>query len=434
MVVKTQGGCYVDGKYVPLCKMNKAGLLSNDNSKLIAVKPRSSISNEVQKAINVISFDKENVVPFGSWIYKAAPFPGDIDLIETDTKCCDRDDTISFFAKGFQKIVKRIIRTKGFYLGDIKAGLDDAFIVDMGELKFDKNGVSSIIGYNMYKVLEQLKHLHDEDILNSDDYESMLKLTKQNINQQDFEELYDMIRDKRIVRWTGPEISSGFKLLPGNRKITLKHAIAQQTISKIDMWTLINGRFQEVTDLYTFIFKNIKGETEVLNYENDIEHLEESLKIEIQKYAFSKKFFKPFKMVKRMWSLARITKDLRMVKILTPLVQSDVGRLSQMNSDIEVIIDILAKVKSPPLPSILKEIDNFRPRLANAYEINIDEQRLDDMIVDILKHKNNTVKDKKYIINELHKIKEYLAILIKNETVKYLNKVGLVPIPYSYLP
>jgi hypothetical protein len=121
-------------------------------------------------------------------------------------------------------------------------------------------------------------------------------------------------------------------------------------------------------------------------------------------------------MVKRIWSISRITKRDDIVKILTPFMQSDLGRLSQLKSEIETIISILENIKSPPEKTIYEQIDNFRTRFANVYQIDFDEEGMDNIIISILQK-----RDTSYSIENLKYILKYVKGLINKHTMEFLE-------------
>lgn len=401
-------------------------------------KPKSSIPKEISNAINIISLDKGNVIPFGSWIYTSQLYPADIDLTETDKQCCNREDNINFFVSALQKIVKRIIssNSNGYYLGDIKAGLDDIYKLDIGILKYDNQGNYTIYGYNPEAVRNQINQLFQNGLLKENETALLLSFAKDNISANDYENLYDALREKWLLRWSGEEILRGYKVLAGNRQKLLRDAIQDYTLTKIDMWKSIFGRYLEITDVYGLVSVDNNGNEELLNKMNILSELIDNLKEEVQKYAFSNKFFKPFKMIKRMWSIARLTGDNNMVRILTPFMQTDIGRLSQITSEIETLIAMLENIKTPPLRNILEQIDGFKLRLSNVYAIEWDQEGIDQILDEItsIGDRQINIPVRQYIIDRLEEIEKYFKEIINNHTIEFLERVGLYPPPASYLP
>lgn len=406
------------------------GLLEKNISHLTAKKLATSIPKSINKAIGMISLFPENVSPFGSWVYKSQLYPGDIDLIETDIETGKKSDVIDFYVKGLQKIISSLSRRKNTYIGDIKAGLDEIFMINIGHLRFDKNGNYDIIDYHPNEIKQKLHYLYNKELLSPEEIERLLPLVKNSPTVEDHDNLSDELREFWLLRWTPKEILKGFKILSGDRIFHLSKAIQQPTMTKIDMWYLLNDRWIEITNVFVFFIKNRNGQEELLNFANDIPNLDKALKKEIEKYAFHKKYFKPFKMVKRIWSLSRMKHYDTIIKNLTPLLQSDLGRLSQINSDIETMISMLETLKKPPLVSIRHEIDYLRYRLGNIYEIDWDEKAVDLSIIEAEKLK----KTPHQRIEILKKLKKYFSDLIGSYTIDYLKKISLYPIPSELLP
>jgi hypothetical protein len=97
-------------------------------------------------------------------------------------------------------------------------------------------------------------------------------------------------------------------------------------------------------------------------------------------------------------------------------MQSDLGRLSQLKSEIETIISILENIKSPPEKTIYEQIDNFRTRFANVYQIDFDEEGMDNIIISILQK-----RDTSYSIENLKYILKYVKGLINKHTMEFLE-------------
>ncbi len=415
------------------------GFLFDDNelpTKLMELKDKRTINKQILKGIGTITSDKENTVPFGSWIYKSQLYPSDVDLVEITAKCCDLETVIPYFVKKTKKVVKKIQETRGAYFGDIKAGFDYAFKINIGDLTYNKIGNSKITGYNAEHIKHEYLKLRELDIIDNKELKKLNDLTPNNIDNAGFETLYDTLREKFLLRWTPSEILKGKKSLSGNRIITLTEAIQMPTMTKIDMIMLVNERFIEFSNVLVYVLKDEKGNETVLNFANKQDKLEliEDLKYEVQKYAYSIKNFKPFKMVKRIWSIARLTKDKPMVKKLTGLMQTDLGRLSQIVSEIETLLLILSNVKSPPLSAMLEQIDNFKYRMSNVFEIPIDIDYIINTVDKITKTKLKTTQNKKLAITKLKDMKKYIMKFINEITLLQLKKLGLLPIPANYLP
>jgi hypothetical protein len=199
------------------------------------------------------------------------------------------------------------------------------------------------------------------------------------------------------------------------------------------MMTYINGGFLEVSNVLLFKYQDNIG-THQMNYMESAMNYEESLKMAIQELAFSKTKFNPAKLLKRMWAFARLKKDFEMIKILTKIMQTDIGRIYQFKSEIEVMIYLLENVQSPPLVHILNSINNLKWRLGNIFEIDIGSQKLVHHIDLMMKRMKNRKVDKRYLIRNLEAFNKLFKQVLKEESLRILVKKGLFPPPPSYLP
>ncbi len=413
---------------------------SQEFIKLTAVRPLSSYQNILLDVIDSIAGSKAKgfVIPFGSWTYKSQLYPGDVDLISFYEKCCNLKEVTDHYVKLLQEIIRRLQKLKDVYIGDIKAGIDKVFKVDIGTVNYTSRGFANIENYEPDKIRGFINEWFNQKLITPEEKIKLLNMVPDSISQEQFEKLYKELREKWLLRWKPDEILKGFKKLSGDRIYNLFNAINDSTLTKIDIWTIIDGKFTEISNVFTFYLKDNLGKMRLLNFDNFDFDLENVLKSEIEKYMFSKTDFKLLKMVKRMFSLARITKDEDMVIKLVPILQSDAGRLTQINSIIEVLILLLETIKNPPMKEIGKQIQELKSKLVNAYQIPIKETKIDKIFDNLYNHalskESNSDKVKKYIVAELKDLKKYFLDIINDVVYKALDEIGLIPIPDLYLP
>jgi hypothetical protein len=399
-----------------------------------AKKPESSILSSIKNIIKIITGNSKDVIPFGSWTYRSQQFPSDVDLISIEEKCCSKEEATKKFVKRIQNIVRKINKTKNVYLGDIKAGIDHVFKIDIGQIIYDNLGKATIINYDPSIIRGFISEWAKLKLITIKEKNEILKLVTNKISIISFEKLYEMLREKWLLRWSSAEILKGVKILPGDRKYTLGEAINDPTMTKIDVWTQVLGRYIEFSNVITLYMVDEKGNYKLLNFDNTDVDIVEALKYEIQKYAFSYKDHKLFKMIKRMWSIARMTGDEEMVFKLTPLMQSDFGRLSQIASELETIMLMLEGIKNPPIASIKKQIESWKYKLANVYDLDINIENINKALDLILDRKMKSEKDKVYTVRVLKQLKTEFTKLSNDKLYNVLQNIGLIPIPTNYLP
>lgn len=397
------------------------GLFTSDKNDVLAVKPKSSLTKDIKDAIELISVNSKETIMFGSFIYKSQLYPSDIDLIENVTETGTIEEATEVLVKKIQKVIKNIVeqKAKGTYLGDVKAGMDTRYYINVGS-NLDE------FKANMKLISNQITKLYGDGLLTKNEFAEM----KSHLipDWKNYFKLYFLIRDKWILRWTQDELLAGYKLLPYNKKISLQETFVQNTHVKIDMWTPINGKYIEVTNLYALFQKDSKGNINLLTATNNLCTLFEDIKRDVRKLYFSEDHFNPFKICKRMWSMARLIKDYKMIDLMTPILQSDAGRLSETIGEIETVLLVLINVQRRPLKILNKQVDELKQHLANVYEIDIMEEKIDEQIDKIVKTPNVKIK-----INGLQHIKMYLKKILFKNTIAYLNEIHLWPPPNQYL-
>lgn len=406
-------------------------------SKITDLKTKDDYTKSAKKALAIIAINPEDIHPYGSASYKAQPYPGDLDASEIIGVCCSKEKAINELEKGLIDVVENIEDTPGYYLGDIKLGLDLIFNINIGQFV---DGI--LYDYDSIEIRRHINDLFINGYLTEKEAEDLLFFVKNNITQDEHDILSELIRNLIIVRWTGDDIINGYVILPGNRKITIKEALSHKTMVKIDMWGSVNDRYIEITNFFILIKLNQPKNGKIDPFAKDFNGqminlpddyyltLEDSLKKEIEKLYYSNIFYKPFKMSKRMWSLARIRGDENMLDILTPLIRSSASLLSQINSEIEVLIDLIKHVAYPPLIAIGKQIDGFKSRIVNILDIDFQENEVNRIIDKLLDDKNTKTK----LIELLKELKSIFLTGINEYTIAYLDDNNLLPPPRNYLP
>lgn len=183
----------------------------------------------------------------------------------------------------------------------------------------------------------------------------------------------------------------------------MEQAFHTPGITKLDVIGLVaNNRFTDFSVIYEF-----RCNGKVLNPE-PIE-IRASLEESILAYLAEGNYFK---VLKRIFALSKLLNDKKALEELTPILNSDLGRLYHIVGDIGTLINLLDEHKRVPLALIRFEIDQFISRLSNIYTLK-DYLAKDDQIIGnikrILKLPESRLK------GELEKLKEELdSILQKN--------------------
>jgi len=264
-----------------------------------SLKPPQSYTKNQLENIKLISTGKNSIespfgertgTPFGSATYRIQKYPGDLDVHEVFTGCCDIKSVINKFEKILKNIVKNEESKPEHYVVEVKAGLDQRYDIDVGRLL---NGRFYI---NDKEIKKKLKYFEQNNLLNEKEIKQIKNVLKKEYpNQNDYDTVYNILRERKILRWTADEILKGYKILPGDKKITLNKALYSKTFAKIDVIALINGKFVEITNFFILMYEDRKGKLHPINLDYNFldnsqaaEVYEFQIKDEIEKFLLSK--------------------------------------------------------------------------------------------------------------------------------------------------
>lgn len=413
--------------------MSYIGVNPNRNiRRFTEVKPDSSYPLSALKEIKLLTFGRDKTAqPFGSYIYRIQKYPGDLDLVEEFTECCSLDDVVTQFAKALQNVVRKINKERLHYFSEVKAGLDERYDVNIGEMldgTYFPNLELKEFSQRLFK--KKLLSKEENDII------QYILSSEEVLGEDEYDTIHYIFRNHRIIRWSDEEILKGFKILPGNKKITLKYALSQsgkndeENHIKIDMISELGGRLVEITNFFQLAYED-EGEMHLVNIDLEKNHdIPTQLPKEIEKLYFSNMYYSPFKMIKRMYSLGRHNLDQNLLSKVIPFVSSNTSLLYQIKSEIDTIILVIERIKSYPKKSIARQLDDMKLRLSTVLELSQDDLIQMNNMID----KINFITSKYEKVDLLKDLKKLIVAHVNMQTINYLQKVGLNPPPYQYLP
>ena len=215
------------------------------------------------------------------------------------------------------------------------------------------------------------------------------------------------------IHWTDKQIMD-----EKNGELTLEDACFIKDVIKLDIIAPYNERYLEMSTFFV-----LKSQSEYINVEsNYFESFHKSLLIDIAHYQESK----PFKAIKRVWSLARLNNENNILDLLHELIKSNIALIAQVNADIETIILLIEHSNKFNLDFILTELDGFRERLSSILDIPIDFEKVNLMIDNckLLFKFTYTNESDKNIIGSLKALHNYLLKIINKETLEFLSSIN----------
>lgn len=403
-------------------------------------KPMKSYPSDVMKNIKLVSFSKtEQAIPFGSYIYRLQEYPGDVDLYELYICCSSIDELVGKFEKDLKDVVKNIISLKNHFYSEVKAGLDYRYRYNIGKLI---NGTF----YKSQDLSQKFGELRTNNLITEEEYALFNKTINSYIlsDGDKYDIIYNILRERMILRWTADEILNGEKVVTGNVVIKLNDALRAHTPIKLDMLTIINDKFVEVTNFVMIAYKqgnkiipvNILIDNNI-NYDNrynlEAGHTIEGLYDEIEKLYYSNYYYSPFKMLKRMYSVSRYFRNAYILEKIIPFISSHISLLYQLKSELDAIELVIEKYENPPTYEIDKNIELMKDKLSRI--VQIDDKTLNkllDMLISVeYKNNNITTQTRLKIIGE---IKKLFKSIINFYTITYLDNTYINPPPSSVLP
>lgn len=382
---------------------------------IASLKPSSSYSGQVEKEIKLLSFQDSDTLPiqqfnphqaspFGSFTLRIQKYPGDVDLhepfvLEEHSTENYRANAAKILAKRLQQKVRQILsastQAQPQVISEIKAGVDPSYAP-----------------------------------LSADATASMTE-----------EELEER-RNKYVIRWTVDQVLQGYRTVNGKR-VTLDEALQQRGHIKIDVITIINGLFTEVTNFIFFgviidqDLHTINTSVDFTNREQVLVQYQKQLKEEIKKLFYSSLFYNPFKGVKRMFALSRANsadpRYERMMYELTPLVSGDISQLYQIKSSLNTYL-LFKQQLDAGIYSVYKVLGRDSDRWYSAFLDRIknllsNNTLISDVELDMLNDELDTGVDA-----NIEAVSDFLKERIANSTTNELKRIGFLPIPQLFLP
>lgn len=401
----------------------------------LAKKPLDSYPDYIKKEMKIISFfPKELPISYGSFLYRFVKNPGDIDLLQ-EIDYVDEKTTIDTFIKILKKIINSL--DENHIYSEFKCGFDTNYLIEIGDLREG-------IFYTDKNLIEVLYTKYKQKLFTSDEYYTMIYLLNflntlndsRRFQSAAYDYIYNLIRNKRILRWSAEEILKGYKIISLGRKYTLSEALKDKTIVKIDLIVFLNDQFIEITNLICLTYTDINDEGDEIhipiNVSIDVLHNPQELALDIEKLYYSDKFYSPMKSCKRMYAYMRATRNHYdyLVNNLAPVLTSNAGILYKIKSQIEALIIVLdKKFNKINLNRIHKELQTIK--LNFNYVLELSEQTIVN-ISNRLDH-ISILNNKESLIEELEDLNKLIKIVVNALTITKMNEFNFNPPPKEFI-
>lgn len=327
---------------------------------LTSLELRQELSQDTRRAIEIVTKEM-GIMPVGTFKYRIFKYPGDIDIFEQLGHCCTFNIAKLDAAQKIQSVINDINNAQNVVFTEFKAGYDLRYKVYTGIIN-DK-----IEDYNSGLIRRDITNLFKAGLFSIDEFNRLSNLVKDIPNIKDLVKLNEELREYWVVRWNIQEVLQGYKLLRGNYKLYLDSAISQGSVVKLDTIIYIDNRYVEVTNFFLISSLDKYGGKTILSEE--LGDYGQSLLADVYHYYD----INPLKSIKRLWMYLAFKGRICDLSILNSIFSSNIALYSQILSDVEVGINLLAPGKNMSgqfNPKLLFDSLNERLKLLNGLCVN----------------------------------------------------------------
>ena len=249
--------------------------------------------------------------------------------------------------------------------------------------------------YNRTQELAHLRDLWQKKVITDAELKQGEELLKERLTPAERVAAQKELRFG-LLRWTPEEVAKGVK---EHRKkvIHLEDAMKSQGVTKIDILCWCEDKYIEVSNIIVWTRKGGKPYMKVT-------HIVEALKDDIAYYIQKGNYFKA---LKRMYSVAKNKKEQHLMKVLQDVLNSPLGHIYVVVSDLKVLKEFPGVVTSKRKRV---QLDNMRNDMAKLFYSEY-----------------NNSKD-------VEKLLPALEQTLQEETKKRMEELQLLPVKQLFKP
>jgi len=314
-------------------------------------------ASDAVRVLDTMSFTRgKGVGLHGSMSLRSQQYAGDYDAFEVvNMKESSVKVALHMLVVRFQDIIKELKDLPHTYIGDIKSGVVEEWRVLPRDARVQDG---KLVGMNVVASRRKLDELREANVITPNEARYGHQLLSGRMTPIKFLRAKDDLKF-HIVRWSPPEILNGSKVLRDGRRYTLEEAFSSPSTTKMDVISLVQkSRYTDFSMIYYF-----QNNGKLLN--PDITDVMTALKENLLFYTAEGKLFKA---LKRRFAIAKYERDAETIARLTPILNSDLGRIYHVVSDVGTLITLLEDER-PNAELVKYEIDQFKARLSNVYRL-----------------------------------------------------------------
>jgi hypothetical protein len=409
---------------------------TSDVAKIIS--NRKYYTKDIREQVILYSIDKDVgfAHPIGSISYKTTN-ASDVDIYE-EIKQESLPKVIDFFKRNLQRIVNQIHTHSDQYFLEVKLGLDHLYSsIPIGDCLGNRFVVDE-------KFIPLMKAYYQRKLISESEYQIVISLERMSVFKRDqkvYEIVKQMMRKRIVLRWNAKEIKQGYKILINEKgeqyKYTIERGIQEKSQANIEgIFISDDGTYTECSNF--FDVRYYQGDQErALNLNQDVVYNIELSRVEDLKrslYTLMNSQLHPnlMKACKRMFSLGRIMRDINLLQKVYPVVNSQLGKIYQLNSKLKTCIKILNDDEPINQQALYRSLDKVRFQLDELIFIHYDFSDVNHVLEQVLLNGESISKEQ--LIGALERITSNLLSFINNQTRIKLELLGLYPLPKQYWP
>lgn len=307
-------------------------------------------SQEVLRVFAALSMtDLKHFYLIGSASMRAQQYSADFDCLEKV-----RLSNAAEMVHNLRDVVKALRAIPDCYIGDIKCGEEKAWDVFLENARVEDG---KVVHFNPTESKGKIDNLRNQNIIGPEEAKEANELLSKATTPLGFITAKKTIKF-HILRWKPQQILDGAQEYRGHR-FTLEDAVTSGGLIKVDAVANISDRYTEFSAIYD---SYLNGSLVSMKPSNIVQSLMDDILF------FNKT--NPFKALKRFFALCKLRKDTKAAVLLVPIMNSDLGRLYQIVSDLETLGGLLERPPSAyNLKEILSQIDDMKGRMGNLYQL-----------------------------------------------------------------
>jgi hypothetical protein len=313
----------------------------------------------------------------GSAAIRSQIYSADFDAME-NVKVTSVEDVVH----SLKNIIKEVRSIPECYFGDIKCGEVPQWNVFRQNAHYDFR-TNKVIDFHIKESQTKVDELRRANVITEEEAKIGLALLEKATTEFGFLEAKKLIR-WYILRWKPSQILDGIQHYRGHT-FRLEDAITSGGMIKTDVIANIRDRFTEFSMIYAVY---IKGKRVTPKEPPIITSLMEDI------VYYNK--INPFKSLKRTFALIKQNKNIKEAALLVPILNSDLGRLYQIISDLKTLEDLLNRPEHP-IKEIKLQIEDMKVRMGNIYQLKDFLRHEHDIMLTLsamLKFKEGHLKNK----------------------------------------